>query len=187
MINKINLYVFARRPEVSIGKTRLKKKIGKSLGANFYYNNLSKLLRKLSSDKRIKITLYVTPDSATLQWPKYIGINIKRRPQGKGELAVKMMNALSDTAEKKLLIGSDIPNITPKIISIAWKKLLKYKIIFGPSNDGGFWLIGVNKYRNTKTLFSNVNWISKNTLKQTIKNVPNKNLITYSDVLEDID
>ena len=187
MINKVILYVFARRPEIGVGKTRLKRKIGKSLGTNFYKNNLSKLLRKLSADKRIQITLYVTPDSAIKDWPNNIGKNIKRKPQGKGHIGVKMMNALKSKPDKKLLIGSDIPNISPEIIITAWKNLHNSKIIFGPSYDGGFWLIGLNKYKHTKTLFSNINWNSKDTLKQTFKNIHNKKLITYSDILEDID
>lgn len=187
MINNVNLYIFARRPEISVGKTRLKKKIGKSLGASFYYNNLSKLLRKLSSDERIKITLFITPDSATRDWPKNIGPNIKRKPQGKGNIGIKMINALKSKPSKKLLIGSDIPDISTEIIFSSWKKLHNSKIIFGPSYDGGFWLIGVNKYNNLDSLFQNLDWNSGNTLKQTIKNIPNTIKISYSNFLKDID
>ena len=43
-MEKVNLIIFARRPEISVGKSRLKNKIGKALGSSFYYNNL--LLRK---------------------------------------------------------------------------------------------------------------------------------------------
>ena len=39
-MEKVNLIIFARRPEISIGKSRLKNRIGKALGANFYYRNL---------------------------------------------------------------------------------------------------------------------------------------------------
>ena len=39
-MEKVNLIIFVRRPEISLGKTRLKKRIGKILGANFYYYNL---------------------------------------------------------------------------------------------------------------------------------------------------
>ena len=82
-MDKINLIIFARRPEISVGKMRLKNKIGKILGANFYYNNLSKTIRSLSSDKRINITICVTPDSAINSWPSYIFPHIPKNYHGR--------------------------------------------------------------------------------------------------------
>jgi len=187
MFQKVNLYIFARRPEISIGKSRLKKKVGKSLGSNFYHNNLSKLLRLLNSDRRINVKLCVTPNSATKFWPKYISHKIKRLPQGNGDIGKKMLKILNSDSKAKLLIGSDIPEISPKIILDAWKKLNQCNIIIGPAYDGGFWLIGFSKGTNIKNLFKNINWDKENTLKQIKKNIFNKHKILYSKLLKDID
>lgn len=187
MFQKVNLYIFVRRPEISIGKSRLKKRIGKSLGSNFYHNNLSKLLRLLDSDKRINIKLCVTPDSATKLWPKYISYKIKRLPQGTGNIGEKMLKILNSDSKAKLLIGSDIPEISPKIIIDSWKKLNQCNVILGPSYDGGFWLIGFSKGTNIKNLFKKINWDKKNTLKQIQKNILKKQKVLYSNLLKDID
>tara|TARA_B100002052_G_scaffold322_1_gene309 strand:- start:2247 stop:2810 length:564 start_codon:yes stop_codon:yes gene_type:complete len=187
MKKKINIYIFARRPEIGVGKTRLKKRIGKILGANFYHRNLSKLLRTLNSDNRINTSLYVTPDSATYNWPKYISYKIKRFPQGKGNIGNKMIRILNQNKEAKLLIGSDIPHITLSVLNEAWKKLHNCNVLLGPAQDGGFWLIGFSKRTNIKNLFKNINWNRKDTLKQVKNNIHTKYKVLYTKTLKDID
>ena len=185
--NKINIYIFARRPEISIGKSRLKNKIGKILGSNFYHNNLSNLLRKLNSDKRINITLCVNPDSSTKNWPRHISPKIKRIPQGKGDIGIKMSKILNMNKEKKILIGSDIPKISTKVIMETWKKLNHCNVILGPAYDGGFWLIGFAKRTNIQNLFKNIDWDKNNTLKQVKNNIPKHKKLLFTQILHDID
>ena len=100
-MEKINLIIFARRPEISIGKSRLKKKIGKILGSNFYYFNLIQTIKRLNSDKRINIKICVTPDSSIKHWPKHIFYNLPRIAQGPGDIGKKMWKILSDKSKKK--------------------------------------------------------------------------------------
>jgi len=185
--NKINIYIFARRPEISIGKSRLKNKIGKILGSNFYHNNLSNLLRKLNSDKRINITLCVNPDSSTKNWPRHISPKIKRIPQGKGDIGKKMSKILNMNKEKKILIGSDIPKISTKVIMETWKKLNRCNVILGPAYDGGFWLIGFANRTNIQNLFKNIDWHKNNTLKQVKNNIPKHKKLLFTQTLYDID
>ena len=186
-MEKINLIIFARRPEISIGKSRLKKKIGKILGSNFYHSNLIQTIKTLKSDKRINITICVTPDSSVRNWPKYIFYTIARIPQGAGDIGIKMWKILSDSSKKKIIIGSDIPNISSKIIIKAWKKLHTSQIVFGPSEDGGFWLIGLSHNHKIKKLFHNVDWSKNNTLDQVKYNINSSTKIAYVDTLRDID
>ena len=186
-MEKVNLIIFARRPEISVGKTRLKKRIGKILGANFYYNNLIQTIKSLNSDKRINITICATPDSSIKNWPKNVFSTIPRIAQGSGDIGTKMWKVLSDSSSKKIIIGSDIPNITSKIIMTAWKKLYSSPIVFGPSEDGGFWLIGLSQNHKIKKLFYNVDWSKNDTLNQVVKNINSSINIAYVDTLMDID
>jgi len=186
-MEKINLIIFARRPEISVGKTRLKKRIGRILGSNFYYYNLMQTIKRLGADKRINITICTTPDSSIKNWPKNIFFTIPRIAQGPGDIGMKMWKILSDNSSKKIIIGSDIPNITSKIIIKAWKKLYSSQIVFGPSEDGGFWLIGLSQNHKIKKLFYNVDWTKNNTLEQVECNINASIKISYVDTLIDID
>ena len=186
-MEKVNLIIFARRPEVSIGKTRLKKRIGKALGANFYHRNLLRTILKLHDDKRIKLKLCVTPDSALKDWSNSIFPQIERIRQGRGDIGERMWRILSKGNNKTIIIGSDIPDITSKIILSAWKKLYSSNIVFGPAKDGGFWLIGISNNKKFKGLFNNILWSKKNTLNQVKKNIHPSEKISYVNTLEDID
>jgi len=186
-MEKVNLIIFARRPEISIGKSRLKNRIGKALGANFYYRNLLITILKFHNDKRINLKLCVTPDSALKNWSTSIFPKIERISQGPGDIGEKMWRILSKNTNKTIIIGSDIPNITSKIILNAWKKLYLSNIVLGPAKDGGFWLIGMSNSKKFKGLFNDVLWSNKNTLSQLIKNIHPSEKISYVDTLEDID
>ena len=186
-MEKVNLIIFARRPEISIGKSRLKNKIGKSLGANFYYRNLLRTIIKINSDKRINVKLCVTPDSALIDWPKSIFPQIERMPQGSGDIGEKMWRVFSKSSNKTIIIGSDILDIKSTIILNAWKKLYTSNIVFGPAEDGGFWLIGISQSKKIKGLFNNVIWSQHNTLEQVKKNINASKKISFVNTLTDID
>lgn len=186
-MEKINLYVFSRRPEISIGKSRLKKKIGKALGSNFYHYNLKKTLRIFYKDTRINLKICVNPDNAIKNWPRSIFSNIERIPQGKGDLGKKIWNIIKQDNKSKIIIGSDILNIQSSYIVTAWKKLKNNDIVFGPSNDGGFWLIGASNIKKLNYIFHNIDWELDNTLYQIQSKLPKNLSIDFVRTLKDLD
>ena len=186
-MKKINLYIFSRRPEISVGKVRLKKKVGKIIGANIYLYNLLKTIRIFYKDKRINLKICVNPDKATKEWPRYIFPKIERIPQGKGDIGIKMWNIINYDKKAKIIIGGDIQNIRSQYIIDAWKKLKNLDIIFGPSEDGGFWLIGVSKIRKLNFIFHDIDWNADNTLSQVIFQIPPNISVGFANTLKDID
>ena len=186
-MEKVNLIIFARRPEISIGKRRLKNRIGKALGANFYHRNLLRTILKIHNDSRIHLKLCVTPDSALKNWPKSIFPKVERINQGPGDIGEKMWRVFSKNPNKTIIIGSDILNINSRIILNAWKKLYTSNVVFGPAEDGGFWLIGISQSKKIKGLFNNVIWSQHNTLEQVKKNINSSKKISFVKTLKDID
>lgn len=65
------------------------------------------------------------------------------------DLGNRMSNALKDVLGKDactcLLLGSDLPYITPSDITVAERLLDDADVVFGPSPDGGYWLVGMKK------------------------------------------
>ena len=70
-------------------------------------------------------------------------------PQRGDRLGERMSNALADAfatgADSCLLMGSDLPYITSSDIALAERLLDDADIVFGPSSDGGFWLVGMKE------------------------------------------
>ena len=68
-------------------------------------------------------------------------------PQEGGNLGERMANAMLDTFRQGvsgcILLGSDLPNIMADDIRLAESALASSDAVFGPSADGGFWLIGL--------------------------------------------
>ena len=102
--------------------------------------------------------------------------------QGAGNLGTKMKRQFLKTHAKKrfspkipnsiLLIGTDLPSISHFDL-IQAIDILNYKeMVLGPSNDGGYWLIGLaNKLLIPLCTwpFSGINWGTDQVLKKTIR------------------
>ena len=84
--------------------------------------------------------------------------NITPQIQRAGQLSDKIHSILNQDNlifEKKLVIGADIPSISINEVSECINSLNEYDCVFGPSNDGGFYLIGVKA--NAHFIFKNLN------------------------------
>jgi len=111
--------------------------------------------------------------------------------QGPGNLGTKMKRQFLRTNSKKilshqiqnpiLLIGTDLPSISHFEL-IQALQILKHKdMVLGPSNDGGYWLIGLsNKLLNPLCSwpFSGICWGSDKVLQKTIR-LASSNQINY--------
>lgn len=86
-----------------------------------------------------------------------------------------------------ILIGCDAPQMTKHHLHSAIASLTSHDVVVGPAEDGGYWLIGGSNPNIAASLFSNVRWSSKHTLKDTIKNSPKGSNIATIETLRDID
>lgn len=55
-----------------------------------------------------------------------------------------------------LLLGTDMPEITPGLLAEAHNRLQKADVVIGPAKDGGYYLIGIKKMHHT--LFQDIPW-----------------------------
>ena len=88
--------------------------------------------------------------------------------------------------EKIILIGSDLPDISTEIIEKGFSELDKNKVVFGPAEDGGYYLVGMNKLQ--KSIFENKPWSEPELLKQTLNELEKqKTSFSLLQTLNDID
>ena len=114
--------------------------------------------------------------------------NIIPQIQRAGHLSNKIYSILNQdslTFEKKLVIGADIPSISIDEISECMNSLNEYDCVFGPSNDGGFYLVGTKA--NAHFIFENLNMDT--ILINSLIAICKKNKISYTLIreLKDID
>ncbi len=69
--------------------------------------------------------------------------------------------------KKIVLIGSDLPNISSKHILKGFDVLNENDVVFGPAEDGGYYLIGLKK--EIPELFINKPWSQPQLLENTLE------------------
>ena len=57
-----------------------------------------------------------------------------------------------------VVIGTDIPDIGPDHVEAAFRALGRREAVFGPADDGGYWLIGLRRRPFCPRLTGPVRW-----------------------------
>ncbi len=165
----LRLVVMVKEPVAGRVKTRLANEVGTVRATSFYRTTSSALLARVSRPGRWNTQLAVAPDAAVTSraWNNFL-----RRRQGKGDLG-KRMQRIMDTEPPGpvVVIGTDVPTITATHIAIALRSLGSNDAVFGPSPDGGYWLVGFKRRPRIPRAFASVKWSSRDTLAHTIANL----------------
>jgi len=94
-------------------------------------------------------------------------------PQVEGDLGVRMWAAINQALgdfDQVLLVGSDCPVLTVKVLDQAFKVLSDgYPLVLNPAEDGGYVLIGACRPLPIE-VFSGVHWGTATVLEQTLEN-----------------
>ena len=181
------LLIFVKAPRLGQVKRRLARDIGGSEAWRFYRRTTRRLILRLGRDPRWRCHLVVTPDSFDGRerfWPLPCPV-IK---QGRGNLGVRMRRAFETMAPgPAVLVGSDIPDLTPSHIAKAFAALGRADAVFGPAEDGGYWLVGLSPRARRADPFADVAWSSSSALADTVANLPRSHSVAILDRLGDVD
>ena len=179
--------IFARAPRRGEVKRRLAAGIGDDAALAFYRTTLFELTARLRRAPGLAPSLVVTPDESLADaslWPP----GIPRAAQGSGDLGVRMRRALEGApALPAVLIGSDVPDIGTAHLERAFALLADHDLVFGPSPDGGFWLIGTRRRPLPAGFFEHVRWSSRHALEDSLNGIPGGWSVALADQLADVD
>lgn len=156
--------VFARAPRLGAVKRRLARGIGAMAALRFYRGQLAATLSAVAGDGRWRTLLATTPRGARARWPR----RLRRIGQGEGDLGARMHRAMR-RFRRVVLVGSDIPGLARADIAAAFRALGRAQAVFGPAEDGGYWLVGMGPRRPAHP-FAAVRWSSADALMDTIAN-----------------
>jgi hypothetical protein len=202
-----------KQPRAGRVKTRLGRDIGMTAAAWWFRHQSAALIRRLR-DPRWETVLAVAPDAAVVwrNWPE----DLRRLPQGAGDLGDRMTRMLQVPPGRKAgqrpsrpptgralyahpardgrcpfapvcLIGADIPGITKVHITRAFSVLGDHDAVFGPADDGGYWLVGLKHPRRQPPGFmTGVRWSTEHALTDTLATLPGHR-IALTDTLRDVD
>ena len=179
---KNHLVIFAKAPRFGHAKRRLAADIGMVGAARFQRLTLGATARRLAVDSRGETLLATT--GGPMRWPS----SIARMRQPVGDLGRRMEQTIKAFGPGPVvIIGSDIPDITPGHIAKAFAALGSHDAVFGPADDGGYWLVGVRRRPVYPDLFHTVRWSTRHALADTIANLGARFNCALLETLIDID
>ena len=147
-------------------------------------------VKKVSFIKEVECYLAVTPPSELDKIAKRVEFNGQVLPQSSGDLGQRMANIALQLFLRGhapvILIGTDVPLLSPAHLHKAQYLLGQSDLVFGPALDGGYYLIGMRKF--TARVFKGISWGSERVLEDTLK-ICKENKLSFAllDSLMDID
>jgi len=181
-----SLVLFVKAPRFGSVKTRLGRDIGRYEAWLFYRETTALMLKRLARGPQWRTVLAVTPDEFADRagfWPGHL----PRIAQGPGDIGTRMARAFEAMPlGPTVLVGADIPTLTRDHVAQAFRLLRRSDLVFGPSTDGGFWLVGTRQTRLMRNVFRGVRWSSEHALADTLVNVGQRK-VALLDPLTDID
>ena len=185
--NKPIIVLMTRWHAIYRCKNRLSKDIGALHAAKIQEqltNHTIKVAKEIQEKglADVKVAINGIGIHAAKKWALRNGIQ-KVATQGPGNLGTKMKRQFLKTHYEKtishkknrnpiLLIGTDLPSISHFDLIQAIQILSHKEMVLGPSNDGGYWLIGLSNKLLTPQCtwpFSGINWGTEKVLEETIR------------------
>ena len=172
-------------------KTRLSNDIGKINSAkvqSVMTRHTISVAKSLLNTNLIDISIAISGLGVgnCRRWTRKLGIK-KFNLQGKGCLGEKMKRQIiinkkfcvRNKIKNIIFIGTDLPDLCHQDLLNTLKELQQNDLILGPSNDGGYWLIGLSEKIMSSHIylpFINIKWGTENVLQSTIDNLSSTKL-----------
>lgn len=161
--------VLTRAPS-SGGKTRLFAALGRPVDPAL----LSALLLDTLDGATVpetKRVVAVDPPDACGDVRAFVPTDVGVRPQVRGSLGDRMRALITELVEEGaagvVLLGSDLPDITPAVVAraLAWLDEDPASLVLGPATDGGYYLLAATRVPD---VFDGIDWGSSRVLEQTL-------------------
>lgn len=164
------LCIMAKTPHAGEVKTRLQPPLNRRQAADVAGALLSESVRRFSNSWSGPVELWIWPDRKHPLVDDLVQRHgVALFDQARGNLGAKMQAALDRGLRNgcpSAVIGADIPHVDPEVVTAAERLLNTGRAVYGPSSDGGFWLLGLT--RPVADVFAGVSWSSDNTGSQTL-------------------
>ena len=165
------LILFIKYPEAGNVKTRLGAEVGFELAAELYRLFIQQTFELVQNCSAQKVFVAFEPADREAEFSEFIPKQFAVFPQEGKNLGERMLNAFQYAFARGYknvaILGSDSPTLPLKNIDEAFEKLSKSDLVLGPSEDGGYYLIGLTHAH--RGLFDKIEWSSSSVMQATIE------------------
>jgi rSAM/selenodomain-associated transferase 1 len=167
------LAVFVRPPTEGAVKTRLQDLFGARGAAALYeafVDDTVSVCSRVRAAGKVDIALWAAglDHEAVSEWGRRLGTVPRLQPDG--DLGIRLGAAFDEglrAYERVVIIGSDAPTLPLELIVAAFDALEDVPIALGPSNDGGYCIVGAS--HGVRPRFEGVRWSTPAALEDTAR------------------
>jgi len=188
--------MFTRYPEPGTTKTRLIPRLGPIGAADIQRQMTEHVLAQampLVASRGLELEIRYEGGNPRLMHA-WLGDAVTYTTQGPGDIGRRMARALRAASDRgnadRMVIGTDIPDITTALLDRAFETLSDDKVVLGPASDGGYYLIGLPRKVPSSPLglFSDIAWGTSVVLQETCRRLKEQGLdYTLLETLDDVD
>ena len=173
------LILFAKTPRPGKVKTRLQPDISPEEASKLYQ---AFVLDLLGSTRNLEGTVRFLSCDPSKSDPYFKSLGERDHldliDQRGSDLGQRMRNAFEEVQakgfERLVIIGTDCPNLSVKLIQKAFSYLEVHDLVLGPSRDGGYYLIGCRG--KVPPIFDGIPWSGDQVFRLTLKRVMELNV-----------
>ena len=186
----VRIVIFAKAPLPGLAKTRLIPSLGVQGAAGLARRMLIHALGQALAADVGPVELCVTPSPIEAVWQTLpVPAIVAWSDQGVGDLGARMARAarrVTSAAESILLIGTDCPELDAAHLRRAAESLRSFDATLFPTADGGYVLLGLNRYH--ASLFEGIEWSSDSVASETLRRLEHLGwTVQTNPALHDID
>jgi rSAM/selenodomain-associated transferase 1 len=169
---KSSIGIFVKFPFPGHVKTRLAKTLGKQFATGFYKLCAEHVFRETDNISReCQKYIFYADDHSTSDVQRWVGQKFHCLPQVNGDMGSRLKQAFrtmfAQGAKKAIVLASDVPDLAASMVNDGLCKLADHDIVLGPTHDGGYYLIGLNRLHDR--LFDNIAWSTDKVFSQTMR------------------
>jgi hypothetical protein len=174
------LIVFAKEPRCGQVKTRLSDCLSRKQAVGLYKAFIQDTIEISSKCKNCTRILAYHAEGNPL-YLKKVANGYTFYKQQKTSLGQRLYNAFvfarNQGSTKTVIIGSDAPDLPISYIETAFSKLSRHDLIFGPSKDGGYYLVGLKM--PVRNIFQGIKWSTSSVLQESLLKAKKANKSVY--------
>ena len=186
-MSNIPLILFAKAPIAGRVKTRLQSHCSPQQASEIAEILLEQSIIKTTQTwpGEVSLSVWLDHEHSVIQRLQE-SYRIKLVQQCAGDLGAKMHDALERFGYPAAVMGCDVPHIPNENLIRAHECLIRGDSVIGPSDDGGYYLLGLN--RPQEKLFLDMEWGVSSVLENTLHRADAVgHTLSHLDALNDID
>jgi rSAM/selenodomain-associated transferase 1 len=178
MTSDTAIILFVKAPIQGHVKTRLAKDLNISMVTGLYKCFVGDIIHKITA-ARLPFIIFYDPQGSLPMMRTWLGDHQTYAVQTGNTLGDRMAQAFqhvfSAGIRRAVLMGSDLPDLPGKSLTLALSALNTHDAVIGPTLDGGYYLIGFTSQAFTARVFQEIPWSTDAVYKATLDRFAEEN------------